>query len=54
MGSKLAMRPGKWVEETSRGWTIYVGKNAGFGKCVWRCMRVASGNLIQTHYRANV
>ena len=32
IGSKLAMRLGKWVQETSRGWTIYVGNNVGFGK----------------------
>ena len=25
------------------GWTLYVGKNVGFGKWVWRCTRVASG-----------
>ena len=44
MGSKLAMRSGKWVKETSCGWTIYVEKNVGFGKRVWRCTRVASGD----------
>ena len=28
------MRSGKWVQETSQGWTIYVGKKAGFRKQV--------------------
>ena len=29
-------------------WVVVV---VGFGKLIWRCARVASGTLIQTHYR---
>ena len=34
MGSKLDMRSGKWVQETSPGWTIYVKKKVWFGNLV--------------------
>ena len=37
-----AMCSGKWVQEMSCNWSIFVGKNVGFGKRVWRCTRGAS------------
>ena len=47
------MRPGKWDQEPSRGWTIYAKIMLGSGSeldgvQVWRA------GLIHTHFRATV